>query len=116
MPSQLQDTNISDLKWDTLTPDQLADLRDNDDRETVKKRAGEVLKERSAPSVPAILDYDPRKDYGPDRPEDASYAEDDTPLSAEEVPLENSRKDESTILATDLVRVGEDNELEIIPQ
>jgi hypothetical protein len=58
--------------------------------------------------------YDPRTDHGPKRPEDQVAAENDTPLSAEEVPLEKSRKDETTLLATDTVRTGDDGEIVIV--
>jgi hypothetical protein len=45
--------------------------------------------------------YDPRTDPGPERIEDADGVQDDTPTSAKEVPLEDSRKDDTSVLATD---------------
>lgn len=60
--------------------------------------------------------YDPRKDLGPVRREDEeAQAADNTPLSAKEVPLEASRKDETTLLATDIVRVDDAGEVTIVP-
>lgn len=65
-------------------------------------------------------DYDARKDLGPPRPEDQILTTEEgfepAELSSPEVPLEESRKDETTVLATDTVRVNsETGELEIIP-
>lgn len=45
--------------------------------------------------------YNPREDPGGPRYEDQFITEVDTPLSSPEVPLEESRKDETTVLATD---------------
>ena len=51
----------------------------------------------------------------PERLEDIAAVEDETPLSAPEVPLEDSRKDESTLLATDTLLVHDDGTIEKIP-
>lgn len=103
MPSQLQDTPVDQLDWDNLTSEQLADLRDNDERTTVQEKAGKLYDERTAPPPVLGLDeYDPRQDPGPARIEDlAAAAEDDTPVDSTEVPLEDSVKDHTTVLATD---------------
>lgn len=114
MPSQLQSTSLGEIKWDDLTVEQLEDIRDNDDRDTAKKKATDLLAERNNVNVTPITEYDPRKDFGPKRPEDEVDVEDETPLSAEEVPLEASRKDETTLLATDTVRVDDDGEIVIV--
>lgn len=87
-----------------------------DDRAAVKKMAQDEIDSREAASTPpSIEDYDPRKDPGPKRREDEEAEEaDDTPLSAEEVPLEDSRKDETSLLATDIVRVDDEGEIVIV--
>ena len=104
MPSQLQDTKVEDIPWDDLTIEQLEDLAENDDRTSVQKKAQETLDVRRAPAPVAPLDeYDPRKDPGPQRYEDTeAAAEDETPVDSKEVPLEDSRKDDTTVLATDV--------------
>jgi hypothetical protein len=73
-------------------------------------------KEETPPvGAPLLKEYNPRHDPGPERPEDEeASAADKTPLSAKEVPLEKSRKDDTSILATDLVRVGDGGEVEIV--
>lgn len=104
MASSLQDTPVDQIPWDTLTPDQLADLRDNDDRVTVQDKAATLYDERTAPAPVLTLDeYNPRTDPGPPRPEDLeAAAADTTPVDNQiEVPLEASVKDHTTILATD---------------
>lgn len=116
MPSQHQDTNLSDIKWDELSDEQLIDIRENDDRDTAKAKAATLFEERRQVNLQPITEYDPRKDPGPKRVEDEEAEEaDDTPLSAEEVPLEESRKNESTLLSTDTVRVDDDGVVVIVP-
>jgi hypothetical protein len=72
----------------------------SDDREGVKKAAQDEIERRSS-EPPPNMDVDPRQDPGPERYEDKNMPEDNTPLTAEEVPLEDSRKDETTALASD---------------
>lgn len=101
MPSQLQDTNLDSIDWDSLSNEQLEDLAANDDRTTAQDKAKALLEERLKPApVLDLGDYNPRNDPGPPRPEDTDV-EDDTPTSSPEVPLEESRKDDTTVLATD---------------
>lgn len=105
MPSLLQDTPVDQIDWDGLTLEQLVDLRENDERVTVSEKAAKLHEDRTAP--PPVLDlseYDPRKDPGPPRFEDlVAAAEDDTPVDGQiEVPLEESVKDHTTILASDI--------------
>jgi hypothetical protein len=59
-----------------------------------------VAEEDYARDIPG---YDPREDKGPERWED-QYAvkQDPSILSADEVPLEDSRKDETSVLASDI--------------
>jgi hypothetical protein len=53
-------------------------------------------------TVPAG-EYNPRLDPGPPRPEDAPVEEENpVELTSPEVPLEESRKDDTTDLATDI--------------
>lgn len=104
MPSSLQDTNLGDIDWDSLTVEQLRDVAANDDRSTAQDKAKEQLDLRLAPAPVQPLDeYNPRTDPGPPRREDVdALAADDTPVENKEVPLEDSRKDETTVLATDV--------------
>ncbi len=48
--------------------------------------------------------YDPRKDFGPERHEDLNAPKQENPakLSAKEVDPEEARKDETSVLATDV--------------
>lgn len=103
MTSQLQDTPVDQIDWDNLSNEQLEDLKVNDERTTAQQKAGDLLDQRTAPPPVLTLDeYDPRKDPGPARLEDlAAAAEDDTPVETTEVPLEESVKDHTTVLATD---------------
>jgi hypothetical protein len=117
MASAFQDTNISDIPWDTLTRDQVVDIAENDDRDGARSAASARLTEIDTPPRLDVAEYNPRTDPGPERKEDVEAAShDDTPLSAEEVPLEASRRDDTTLLATDTVVVSDENELQIIQQ
>ena len=98
----------------------IADLQNlqNDDRPTVRDLASKALSERvnEGPVLKPIEEYDPRKDPGPERYEDQmeppyELAE----VTSPEVPLEESRKDETTVLASDVFdaegnRVGAEEE------
>lgn len=103
MPSQIQDIPLDQIDWDSLSNDQLADVAQNDDRTTAQTHAQELLDARTAPPEVATLEeYNPREDPGPKRYEDINAeAADDTPVDSVEVPLEESRRDETTVLATD---------------
>lgn len=105
MGSEFQDTNLSEIAWDDLTKEQLQDIAQNDERSTAQEKAAALLDERSAPAPAVTLDqYNPREDKGPKRIEDtdAEGARDpDVYADVKEVPLEDSVKNHTTILATD---------------
>lgn len=61
----------------------------------------QVADQEQASAEEPASSYDPTKDPGPFRPEDAVVIADDTPLSAEEVDPESQRMDESSSLAGD---------------
>lgn len=113
MASSLQETNLDDINWGSLSREQLEDVAANDDRSTAQAKAREELTARDTPPNLDLSDYDPRNDPGPERREDQVEAAVETPLSAEEVSLEESRKDETTVLATDRLRVNDQNEVKI---
>lgn len=82
-----------------------ADLQSllQDDRVGAKALAKAEIERRSGAGAGPVEreDYDPRKDPGPPRYEDQFPPAVDTPLSAEEVDPEESRRDETTVLASD---------------
>lgn len=85
-----------------------------DERVQVQKAAQDEIDARNAATAPApITEYDPRTDPGPERYEDQFVAEDDTPLSAPERTDEESRRDETTVMANDRLIVTDENEVQI---
>lgn len=116
MPSALQDINFDDLDWDNLTRDQLVDIAENDDRVTARSKAAGVIAERDTPPRLDTEEYNPRTDLGPERYEDRiareqAEGEESAPLSAEEVPPEASIRDETTVLASDVFTVDDENNI-----
>ncbi len=107
MPSGYQDTKIEDLDWDHYSLEEISDLAANDDRSTVQARAHDVLNARNTVQLRSANEYDPRQDLGPERREDIAAREtlagmDFAEVEGQiEVSLEESRKDETTVLATD---------------
>lgn len=116
MPSQLQDVNLADIDWASLSREQLIDIRDNDDRETARQSARDTIRDQDTPPRLDPEEYNPRTDPGPERYEDRNAVVDETPVDDyPEVTDEQARRDETTVLATDLVVVDDDNKVEIIP-
>lgn len=116
MASALQDVNFDELDWDNLTRDQLVDIAENDERVTARSKAADIIAERDTPPRLDTEEYDPRKDLGPERYEDRiareqAEGEEGTPLSAEEVSPEDSIRDETTVLASDVFAVDDKNNI-----
>lgn len=80
-----------------------ADLQSllQDNRTGVQALAQGEIERRASAGPVEREDYDPRKDPGPERYEDQFPPAVETPLSAEEVDPEESRRDETTVLAGD---------------
>lgn len=73
-----------------------------DGRDSVKELARKELDSRATAGPVVDESYDPRKDPGPERYEDRLALGAETPLSAEEVDPEDTRRDETTVLASDV--------------
>lgn len=76
-------------------------LLEQDERTGARDLVARERARRAAASAPDPND-NPRLDPGPSRYEDRFDTVIDTPLSSPEVDLEDQRKDETTVLATDV--------------
>src|SRR5436190_22171178 len=94
--SNFADTPVDQLDFDSMYADELQDVVDHDERVTAREAAQAEIDSRNPPPEASAVNAPL-----PTRYEDQNVPEHVTPVDTHEVPLEDSIRDETTVLATD---------------